>query len=117
MNICLTLAEKGPLIQHYQADRATGKTTLVVRLGKERALRVLAFLLGTAYLLMTVNFLYFGKYRYLLSFVFTLPVAVWVYRSAKRHRDEANKLKPACAGMLALHLLKGLFLVLACWRW
>lgn len=100
----------------YQADRATGKNTLVVRLGKERCFRGLALLLGAAYLLMTVNLLLLGSYRYLLSFVFTLPLAVWVYRFGKRHLEEAKKFVPACAGMMIIHLLNSLLLVLACWR-
>lgn len=98
----------------YQADRATGKKTLVVRMGKERSIRYFAYLLVVAHLLMAVNFLILGTHRYLLSFVFTLPLAVWVYLHGKQNLDEAKKLIPACAGMIVLHLLNGLTLVMAC---
>lgn len=102
-------------IPDYESDRQTGKRTLVVRLGRERSFRLLALLLTGAVLCLGVVILRFRVYPLLAGFLILLPLAGWVWHGGRRKLKAGEKLFPACAGLVFLHLVNGVLLILAVW--
>ncbi|MFQ5866916.1 MAG: 1,4-dihydroxy-2-naphthoate octaprenyltransferase [bacterium] len=94
----------------YEADKQAGKRTLVVILGKKKAIKVYYLLLGFIYLwvilgVITKNFPYFA----LIIFI-TLPLCIKAIRVAKSSYDKIYELLPANAATIGLHLTIGLLL-------
>ncbi len=92
----------------YSADKAVGKTHLVVRLGKERAVwGYLAITLG-AYVSILVPVIARAIPPYCLLGLVTLPIAMKAIRVAVENFADSNKLAPANAATIQIHLLTGL---------
>jgi len=103
-------------IPDYESDRRTGKRTLAVRLGPEKSFRLLALLLTGAVFSLGVALLRLRVYPLFTGFLLLLPLAGWVWSAGRRRLKEGEKLFPACAGMILLHLLNGVVLILAVWH-
>ena len=100
-------------IPDYEADKTTGKTNWVVRLGKKKASYVYAVLLSSVYFLTLIlifrNVLPPGAFIVFL----TLPLAVKSCIIALKNYNEVEKLLPANALSIALTLSYGVLLGLA----
>ena len=100
-------------IPDYEADKTTGKTNWVVRLGKQKASYVYILLLSLIYLLTFI--LIINKSLPQTSFLafFTLILAVKSGIIALKNYNEVEKLLPANALSIALILSYGILLSLA----
>lgn len=96
----------------YRADRASGKRTLVVRLGRERAAGVYAGVLALVYAYTGVLAAAFGMPLLLLSFL-TVPLAFVSARRLMRHHDEPAELRPSIIATIVLFTANSLVLIAA----
>jgi 1,4-dihydroxy-2-naphthoate octaprenyltransferase len=94
----------------YQADKAVGKKTLVVVLGRERAVWGYVALLVAAYLLVVIGVALRILPLTALLALLTLPVAYKSIQGALRFHSDTPKLIPTNAGTIQIHLLTGLLL-------
>jgi len=96
----------------YEADRAVGKNTLVVRLGRQRAVWGYVALLVSSYAVVVVGVaLSVLPYTLLLSLL-ALPLAYRVIQGAVRFHSSTPKLIPTQAAHVQLHLANALLLSL-----
>lgn len=93
-----------------EADKAVGKLTVVVRLGKSRAAKGYAVLMVSVYLSVIVPILLNLTNWYTILGVATFPLAVLASRYALKFYDQSLPLTPAYASTVANHLFTGLFL-------
>lgn len=97
----------------YQADQAVGKRTLVVRLGRERAVPLYAVLMVAVYPWLVVG-VWAGVFpTAALWGLLTLPLAVRAIQYARRHYASSFDLAPANALTIVCHLSLGLLLTAA----
>jgi 1,4-dihydroxy-2-naphthoate octaprenyltransferase len=103
----------------YSADKAVGKKTLVVRFGKEQALRgyeALMFapyaiiLLGVAVALIPGGTAYSGLPVFALLGLLTIPKALTATKAARNNYSDSILLIPAMASTIMAHLQTGLLL-------
>lgn len=100
-------------IPDYEADKTTGKTNWVVRLGKKKASRVYVILLACAYILSAV-FIFKDILPKSSLFVFlTLFLAIKSSRIALKNYNDVEALLPANALSIALTISFGIILSLA----
>ena len=99
----------------YQGDRAAGKGTLVVRLGRRRASYGYAALAGLAYASIVMAVLLRQLPVQALIGLGSLPLGVGAARTVRRHYDEPVAMSPAIVQTIVNHLLTGLLLVVAFW--
>jgi 1,4-dihydroxy-2-naphthoate octaprenyltransferase len=92
----------------YTADKAVGKTHLVVRLGKEKAVWGYLALTLAAYVSILVPVLARAIPPYCLLALVTLPIAMKAIRVAVSNYADSPKLAPANAATIQLHMLTGL---------
>ncbi|MHA1247228.1 MAG: 1,4-dihydroxy-2-naphthoate octaprenyltransferase [Candidatus Thorarchaeota archaeon] len=97
----------------YSADKAAGKLTAVVRLGRRRASRLFAILMTCAYVSIILAVLLGAVSEYTLLGLITAPLAFVAVRTALNSYDEPVRMVPAYAGTIMTHLLTGLFLTAA----
>ena len=94
----------------YIADKNAGKRTLVVILGKKRAVILYHILLTKAYLII----IYLVTVRYLppicLITLLSLPLALRAFMVSRRNFDKIYELLPANASTIGLHSALGLLL-------
>ncbi|HID86608.1 MAG TPA: 1,4-dihydroxy-2-naphthoate octaprenyltransferase [Anaerolineae bacterium] len=113
-SIPVTLLIAGVLyINEFQdapADQAVGKTHLVVRLGRRRAVVGYEIIMAATYLSIVLGVLTQLISPFALLGLLTLPIALKSVRTARVHYDEYLKLAPANAGTVMTHLLTGLLL-------
>ncbi|NLC53131.1 MAG: prenyltransferase [Firmicutes bacterium] len=95
-----------------ESDRQVGKGTLVVRLGRERSLLLLTFLLVLASSLMFAVFIRLGAPRYWIGSFLTLPLVVWLWSRQRGGLKQTPRSVLANAGMILLHLASGLLLII-----
>jgi len=96
----------------YEADRAVGKNTLIVLLGRERAVWGYVTLLVSSYAVVIVGIV-LGVLPYtLLLALITLPLAYRGIRGAMRFHSNTSKLIPTSATTIQLHLANALLLCL-----
>ncbi len=94
----------------YEADRAVGKNTLIVLLGRRRAVWGYIALLAASYVVVVVG-VAVGVLPYtLLVVLLTLPLAYRGIRGVSRFYDNTPKLIPTQAAHIQLHLANGLLL-------
>jgi 1,4-dihydroxy-2-naphthoate polyprenyltransferase len=74
-------------IRDIDSDRRAGKRTLAVRLGRDRARTIYALMVYGAYLLAPLPWLFGSLGPWLLLPWLTLPLAVRLVRSVRRHAD------------------------------
>ncbi|MFW9768051.1 MAG: 1,4-dihydroxy-2-naphthoate octaprenyltransferase [Candidatus Thorarchaeota archaeon] len=94
----------------HDADKAAGKLTVVVRLGRARAAKGYAVLMTSLYLSIIVPIILNLTNWYTVLAVTTIPLAVIATRYALKHYDQSFPLIPAYASTVANHLFTGLFL-------
>jgi len=96
----------------YEADRAVGKNTLVVRLGRQRAVWGYIALLAASYVVVVVG-IALGVLPYtLLLALLTLPLVYRCIRGVMRFHSNTPKLIPIQAAHIQLHLANALLLSL-----
>lgn len=97
----------------YQADKTVGKRTLVVVLGKKRAVVWFHLLLLTVYLL--IVFLVVFRALPVSSFLvfFSLPLARRAFLISKKNFDKIYELLAANAATIGLHSLIGILLIVS----
>ena len=97
----------------YLADKTVDKRTLVVILGKRRAVILYHILLACVYL--TVVFLLIFNFLPLMSLIvfLSLPLAIKAYVISKNNFDKIYELLPANAYTIGLHSIIGMLLCAA----
>lgn len=94
----------------YTADKSVGKNTLVVALGKKKAITLYHILLATVYLwLISLFFLKMIPYLCLIVFL-SLPMAIKAFQVSQKNFDKVYELLPANAFTIKLHFSIGLLL-------
>jgi 1,4-dihydroxy-2-naphthoate octaprenyltransferase len=97
----------------YTADKQVGKNTLVVRLGRERAVILYALIMVGVYLSIGVGVATGVLPLTTLLGLITLPLAIRAIQYARRHHSSPFDLVPANALTVTGHLATGLLLTLA----
>jgi 1,4-dihydroxy-2-naphthoate octaprenyltransferase len=94
----------------FIADKVSGKSHLVVRLGREKAAIGYIFLIGATYLTIIVGVALRIMPIYTLIGLVTLPLAIKAIRVTISHHSNIPGLIPANVSTINLHLLTGLML-------
>lgn len=97
----------------YTADKQVGKNTLVVRLGRERAVMLYALIMLGVYLSIGIGVAADVLPRTTLLGLITLPLAIRAIQYARKHHSSSFDLVPANALTVTVHLATGLLLTLA----
>jgi 1,4-dihydroxy-2-naphthoate octaprenyltransferase len=97
----------------YTADKAASKQTLIVKLGRQRAVPgYVALMLGTYLSVVVGVLLNLLPWPTLVAFL-TLPLAVRGIRGLWQFYDQSSRLIPSSAVTIQVHLMTGLLLVVA----
>jgi 1,4-dihydroxy-2-naphthoate octaprenyltransferase len=96
--------------QDAPADQAVGKTHLVVRLGRRRAVIGYEVIMTATYLSIILGVLARLISPFALLGLLTLPMALKAVRTARIYHDEYLKLAPANASTVMTHMLTGFLL-------
>ncbi len=96
----------------YTADKQVGKNTLVVRLGRERAVILYALIMAGVYLSIGVGVATGVLPLATLLGLITLPLAIRGIQYARKHYASSFDLVPANALTVTVHLATGLLLTL-----
>ncbi|MHA1950273.1 MAG: 1,4-dihydroxy-2-naphthoate octaprenyltransferase [Candidatus Thorarchaeota archaeon] len=94
----------------HDADKAVGKFTIVVRLGRERASKGYVVLMTAVYLSIIIPIILNLTNWYTILGLTTIPVAVLASRYALKHYDKSLPLIPSYASTVVNHLFTGLFI-------
>jgi 1,4-dihydroxy-2-naphthoate octaprenyltransferase len=94
----------------YQADKSVGKKTLVVALGRERAVWGYIALLVAAYLMVVIGVALRILPLTALLALLPLPLVYRGIQGARRFHSDTPKLIPTNATTIQIHLLTGLLL-------
>lgn len=97
----------------FIADRAVGKRTWVVRLGRQRAVIGYAFLMAVPYITVPVGVAFGVLPVQALIAMLTLPFSLRAVQCAAQHHSQPLELAPANALTIISHLATGLLLTLA----
>lgn len=92
----------------FTADKAVGKRHLVVRLGKEKAVWGYLALTFSAYLAILIPVVTFAIPPYCLLAIVTVPIAMKAVNVAILNYADSEKLAPANAATIMLHMFVGL---------
>lgn len=95
----------------YVADKAVGKKTLVVRLGRTKAAYGYAFIVLGAYVSIFLNVVGITPPYTFFAFI-TLPLAVEAVRHTFKFKSESSSLVPANAMTIVLHFITSLLISL-----
>lgn len=98
--------------QDTPADHAAGKDTLVARLGRRRAVTGYIFLLAATYLSILLAAALRVISPFALLALLTFPLAWKAIGVARLHYDDYQRLTPANATTIQIHMLTGLLLIL-----
>ncbi len=99
----------------YAGDRAAGKRTLVVRLGRRRASRGYAVLMALAYASILGAVVAHLMPPITLVALATLPLGVAAAANVCRHYDDPIAMSPASVQTIVNQMLTGLLLAVALW--
>jgi len=94
----------------YVADKAVGKNTVVVRLGRNKAIYVYVLIVFSAYMSVFINALAGVTPIYTLFALIPLPLAIDAVRHASRFHSESFSLVPANAMTILIHLFTSLLI-------
>ena len=94
----------------YAADQSVGKRTLVVLLGKERAITLYFALIGLTYLSVLLGVVFKVFPWPVIIAMLTLPMAAKAVLVARRYYAETQRLLPANALTITTHLATGILL-------
>ncbi len=92
----------------FEADKAVGKTHLVIRLGKMKAARVYSVIVILTYVSIVIIAAVYNIW--LLIGLLPLPIALKIIRNALVNYDNTAALVPSNAGTIQAHMLTGLLL-------
>lgn len=102
----------------FNADKAVGKETVAVRLGRARALPVYTLLVAATYLSIVAGTLAGVLPIASLLALITLPMCVRAAQYIHKHHSSSFDLIPANAMTVMAHLITGLLLAVAfSWEW
>lgn len=96
----------------YPADKAVNKRTLVVMLGKKKAVVLYHSLLALTYAIIGSLVIYKVLPLVCLAVLLTLPLAIKAYVASRDSFDKVYELLPANASTIGLHALTGILLCL-----
>ncbi|MBI3287424.1 MAG: 1,4-dihydroxy-2-naphthoate octaprenyltransferase [Chloroflexi bacterium] len=99
--------------QDLPADRAADKHTLVVRLGRPRAVSGYILLMVATYGSIATAVLLGHITPFALLALATIPIALFAIRVARANYEDYIRLAPANAATVFVHLLTGILLALA----
>jgi 1,4-dihydroxy-2-naphthoate octaprenyltransferase len=94
----------------YVADRDSGKTHLVVRMGRPRAFYGYVAIMAVTFLSIIAGAALQIMPLYTLIALLMLPKAIGAIKVARVHHSDSQKLVPANASTIAVHLMTGLLL-------
>ena len=94
----------------YVADKTAGKHTIVVTLGKERAVPGYMILLGIVYVIIVIGTVAGALPYATLLALLPLPLAYQAVQGLRQHYDQTPRLIPAMAATIKLHLATGVLL-------
>ena len=94
----------------YAADKAVGKRTLVVILGKRMAVILYHLLLAGAYICVLLLVIFKYLPNICLIVFLSLPLAVKAFMVSRKNFDKVYELLPANAATIGLHLIIGVLL-------
>jgi len=94
----------------YAADKAVGKNTLVVRLGRRTAARGYIVVLMIVYLWIVGAVVLGVTPAWALSVLLSFPIAIKAIGVVRRYYENIPNLISANAGTILIHLLVGVFL-------
>jgi len=94
----------------YAGDKSVGKNTLVVVLGKQKAVVVYQLTLALTYLYITVLVIFKIMPLSCLIVFLSLPLALKAFTVSQKHFERITELLPANAATIGLHLILGLLL-------
>ncbi|MFQ6118075.1 MAG: 1,4-dihydroxy-2-naphthoate octaprenyltransferase, partial [Candidatus Bipolaricaulia bacterium] len=95
----------------YEADKAVGKATLIVRLGRERAILGYIAIMSATYLALGLGALSGAVSPYAALGLLSLPLALKGVCYARAYYERPFELVPANASTIMAHLLTGALLV------
>ena len=98
--------------QDAAADAAVGRRHLVVRLGKRLAAQGYAVLMAAVYVTLALGVLLDGVTPVALLGLLTIPLSAKAVRVALAHYDDSQRLVPANAITIQVHLFTGLLMIL-----
>ena len=94
----------------YEADKLVNKRTWIVKLGKERAIKIYYLLLALVYLTIVSGIIFrFLPFFSILTFL-TLPLSLRAIAISMKNYDKIEELLPVNAATIKLHLINGLLL-------
>ena len=99
----------------YAGDRAAGKRTLVVRLGRQRASYFYAALVGLAYLSIVAGVLAGQLPGEALIALGSAPLGLAAVRNVLSHYDRPVAMSPASVQTIVNHMITGLLMAVALW--
>ncbi len=94
----------------YEADKRFGKKNWVVRLGKEKSVRLFAALFVLAYIAQICVALYAKNLIWLLPLL-TVPIAVKAVKNCFEHHNNIRQLIASNAAMVSVYQLFGVLLI------
>jgi 1,4-dihydroxy-2-naphthoate octaprenyltransferase len=94
----------------YNADKAVGKKTLIVRYGREKAARGYAVLMGGVYLSIAIGVVARIMPATTLIGFATLPIAIKAVTNAFKYHSAPLRLTPSNSSTILCHLLTSLLL-------
>jgi 1,4-dihydroxy-2-naphthoate octaprenyltransferase len=92
----------------YSADKAVGKNTLVVRLGRNRAASGYMLIVAGSYAIVFLNVLFGTTPPHTLLALIPLPLALKAIKLASKFHSEPFRLAPANALTIVFHFLTSL---------
>ncbi|NLM38055.1 MAG: prenyltransferase [Firmicutes bacterium] len=95
-----------------ESDRQTGKRTLVVRLGRERSILLLAFLLVLAFCLLFMIGMGLGAPRSWAGLLLAWPMVFWLWSQRRGGLKQGSRFVMTSAGVILLHMASGLMLIM-----
>lgn len=96
----------------HEADKNTGKRTLVVLLGKKASMKLYILFLISAYLLVIIGSYYGIVPYYALISLLTVPLAFIAVKTLIKNYDKIDELLPANKATIGLHLSFGILLAI-----
>jgi 1,4-dihydroxy-2-naphthoate octaprenyltransferase len=99
--------------QDYKVDLKAKKNTLVVRLGKKRALSLYKRLNVMAYIITIVGaVVFFSSTAFTIIALLTIPLSIKAIKHADNNYDKIFELIPANVMTIGVHLTTGLLIIL-----
>jgi 1,4-dihydroxy-2-naphthoate octaprenyltransferase len=97
----------------YNADKKVGKRTLVVRLGREKAVHVYNFLMVSVYITLVIPVLLGISSLYSLLGLLSIPLAIRGVNHLRKNYNSSFDLIPANASTIYCFLITGFLMIIA----